>query len=194
MLTLDLRDFERAARNMKAARDQLPFAISLALNKAAAATETRLAKDTWAKNTANRNKGFFKAAMGIEMATKGQLRVSLYDQLGRAKIALHAHGGTAQAKGKFAIPTKAVKRGAHGIADRLKPRNLDPKKKVVKDGLIFTRVGRGKAEKLKLLFKLQPSVKIKADVPLERDFARFMREEMRREFPLAVKRAMRTRR
>src|ERR1700712_1934465 len=107
MLTLDLRALERAADAVKATRDQLPFAISLALNNAAAATETRLARETWGTHTANRNKGFFKAAMAIDMATKGRLSVALYDSKGRAKIALHAHGGTAVVKGRFAIPTSA---------------------------------------------------------------------------------------
>ena len=57
MLTFDVRDFERAARDLKAARDQLPFAISLALNKAAAATESRLASETWATHTARATTG-----------------------------------------------------------------------------------------------------------------------------------------
>jgi hypothetical protein len=35
---------------------------------------------------------------------------------------------------------------------------------------------------------------VNADVSLDRDFVRFMREEMQREFPMAVRRAMRTRR
>ena len=194
MLSFDMRDFERAADAVKATRDQLPFAISLALNKAAAATETRLAKDTWATHTANRNKGFFKYAMGLDPATKGRLHVSLYDQYGRGKIKLHAKGGIAQAKGRFAVPTSAVRRTSHGVAANMRPSAINPKRKVVKGGLIFQASGKGEHRKLTLLYKLTPNVRIEADVPLERDFARFMREEMVREFPLAVKRAMRTRR
>ncbi|WP_336489576.1 hypothetical protein [Methylobacterium nigriterrae] len=194
MPTFDLRDFERAADAMKAARDQLPFAISLALNKAAAATESRLATETWAAHTANRNKGFFKAAMAIDIATKGRLQVSLYDSLGRAKIALHAHGGIAQAKGRFAVPTSAVRKTSRGVAANMRPSAIDPKRKVVKDGLIFRASGKGEHRKLTLLYKLTPTVRIKPDVPLEQDFDRFFREEMRREFPVAVRRAMRTRR
>ena len=194
MLTFDVRDFVRVSDAVKAARDQLPFAISLALNKAAAATETRLARETWGTHTANRNEGFFKAAMSIDMATKARLSVALYDSLGRAKIALHAHGGTAVATGRFAVPTKAVRKTSPGVAASQRPGAIDPKRKVVKDGLIFRASGRGAHQKLTLLYKLTPIVRIKADVPLERDFDRFFREEMRREFPLAVRRAMRTRR
>jgi hypothetical protein len=38
MLTFDMRAFEEAARSMKAAQDQVQFAISQALNKAAQVT------------------------------------------------------------------------------------------------------------------------------------------------------------
>src|ERR1700712_4961198 len=157
MLTLDLRALERAADAVKATRDQLPFAISLALNNAAAATETRLARETWGTHTANRNKGFFKAAMAIDMATKARLQVALYNSKGRAKIALHAHGGTAVAKGRFAILTSAVRKTSHGVAASQRPGAIYPKRNVVKDGLIFRASGKGERRKLTLLYKLTPT-------------------------------------
>jgi hypothetical protein len=64
----------------------------------------------------------------------------------------------------------------------------------VKGGLIFQAVGKGKASRLQLMFKLQPTNQVKADVPFRRDFQRFMVEEVRREFPKAMMKAMRTRR
>ena len=60
--------------------------------------------------------------------------------------------------------------------------------------MIFQASGKGEHRKLTLLYKLAPNNRVNADMPLDRDFVRFMREEMQREFPMAVRRAMRTRR
>jgi G3E family GTPase len=192
MLTFDMRAFEQAARNMKGAQDQVAFAVSVALNKAVLNTENRLARETWASHTANRNKGFLRAALAPEFSDKKQLRVALFDSLGRAKLYDHSHGGTAAAKGRFAIPTSRVTRTGKGVRQTQKPANL--KNKVVLGGLIFQAVGRGKNKKLQLMFTLKNAVQIKKDVPLVEDFNRFMREEARREFPKAMLKAMRTRR
>jgi hypothetical protein len=113
--------------------------------------------ETWATHTASRNKSFFKAAMALEPATKGRLQVSLYDQTGRGNLKLHVKGGAAQAKGKFAIPTKAVRRTGRCITQSQRPRNFDPKRKVVKGGLIFQASGKGEHRKLTLLYKLATS-------------------------------------
>lgn len=193
MLTFDMRAFEEAARSMKAARDQMPFAISVALNKAAQVTEARLASETWARHVEVRNRGFIRAALEIERSDKRNLRVAVYDRLGRANLKLHDTGGTARSKGgRFAIPTSKVRKGSKGVIASQRPANL--KRKVVKGGLIFQAVGTGKASRLQLMFNLRPTNQVKADVPFRRDFQRFMREEMRREFPKAMLKAMRTRR
>lgn len=195
MIAFDQREFDRTARRLEVSADQVPFAISLALNKAAAAVETRLATETWPRHTAARNRGFFKAAMDLEPATKRALTVRLVDRLGRSNLALNAKGGVARPKkGKLAIPTKAVRRGPHGVASGQKPRSIDPKRKVVKGGLIFTRVGRGKNQKLRLLYNIAASARIKKDVPLIEDWSRFMAEEVRRQIPEAMRRAMQSRR
>ena len=193
MLTFDMRAFEQAAQNMRAARDQVPFAISVALNKAAQVTESRLASETWARHVEVRNRGFIRAALEIERSDKRNLRVAIYDRLGRANFKLHDTGGTARSKGgRFAIPTARARKGSKGVIASQRPANL--KRKVVKGGLIFQAVGKGKASRLQLMFKLQPTNQVKADVPFRRDFQRFMVEEVRREFPKAMMKAMRTRR
>lgn len=192
MISFDMRDFERAADAMRAARDQVPFAVSQTLNAAALATQKRLASDTWATHTANRNKQFIRNALQVEFASKKQLRVSIFDRLNRAHLAEHAKGGTVRGKGNLAIPTSRVPRTSKGIRQSQKPANL--KRSVRKGDLIFQAVGRGKNQRLQLMFKLQPAYRIKPDVPFHRDFNRFMREEMQREFPKAMAKAMRTRR
>ena len=192
MVTFDLSAFEAHAARIDGAIDQIPFAISRALNKAVLNTENRLASETWPSHVTVRNRGFLKAALEPVFSTKQNLRVELFDKPKRASLGLHAKGGVKKAKGNFAIPTARVRRGARGVVATQQPANL--KRKVVKNGLIFQAVGKGKNQRLQLMFKLQPTTRVKADVPFHRDFARFMQAEVVREFPKAMAQAMRTRR
>lgn len=64
---------------------------------------------------------------------------------------------------------------------------------MVKGGLIFQAVGRGKGSRLMLMYKLQASTRLKADVPLTTDFGRFMSEEMARSFPKRFSEALSSR-
>lgn len=192
MLTFDLSAFERQAARIGGMADQIPFAISRALNDAAYSTETRLATDTWAKHTANRDKNFLKAMLNVEKASKGKLRVALYDERKRGHLAEHANGGVVRGRGNLSIPTARVARGPRGIQPSQKPRDL--KRSVRKGDLIFQATGKGKDQRLQLMFKLQPSYRIKRDVPLVEDFRRFMGEEVQKAFPKAMAQAMRTRR
>jgi hypothetical protein len=192
MFQIDMAPFEKMAANVGAMQDQVPFAISRALNKAVLNTENRLATETWPQHVTVRNRSFLKAALSPEFSDKRNLRVALVDKLGRAALQLHAKGGTKQATRNFAIPTKRVSRNAKGVVQSQKPGSL--KNKVVKGGLIFQAVGRGKNKKLQLLYTLKPTTKVKADVPFYSEFGRFMREEAKREFPKAIAQAMRTRR
>ena len=118
--------------------------------------------------------------------------MSVFDILNRAHLKAHAKGGIKQARGRLAIPTREVARGSSGVRASQRPGAL--KRKVVKGNLVFQAVGRGKASRLKLMYKLAPSAKIKADVPFFQDFDRFMAEEARLAFPQAMAKAMRTRR
>ncbi|AWN43153.1 hypothetical protein [Methylobacterium durans] len=172
----------------------MPFAISRTLNQAVLRTRDRLADETWPSHVKVRNRAFIKAALRQpEFSKKTDLRVALVDRIGRATLNLHDKGGVKRAQsGRFAIPTSRVRRGSKGVVASQRPGNL--KRKVVKDGLIFQAVGKGKTQRLQLMFKLQAATRVKADVPFRRDFARFMQEEMRRELPKAVAQAMRTRR
>ncbi|GJE45937.1 hypothetical protein [Methylobacterium soli] len=192
MISFDLSALEQAARNVGAASDQIPYAISRTLNRAVLNAENRLAGETWPSHVTVRNRGFLKAALAPEFSKKDNLRVALVDKLGRASLNLHDKGGTKTARGRFAIPTSRVRRGSKGVVASQRPGEL--KRKVVKGGLIFQAVGKGKNQRLQLMFKLQSSSRVKADVPLRKDFARFMREEMWRELPKAVAQAMATRR
>lgn len=191
-LKIDVTDFERRVRELGAQIDQLPFALSRTFNESLKETRRVLAEETWPQNVTTRNTSFMRAALRMEFSTKRDLRVSIFDSLGRAHLALHAKGGVKQGKGRLAIPTKKVTRTASGVLRSQLPRGL--KRKVVKGNLLFQAVGRGKNSKLQLLYKLAPRAVIKPDVPFYETFRQRMAEECRRTFPAMMARAMETRR
>lgn len=192
MLNLDMREFEQATRRLGGAFDQIPFALANAMNDGVKATRAFLVENTWPSHVEVRNKRFIATALKTNFASKNNLTVEIYDALGRGHLALHAKGGVKPARSRLAIPTARVSRGASGVRASQRPANL--KRKVVKKGLIFQAVGRGKASKLQLMFKLAPSARIKAAVPFAADFARIMARETRAAFPARLRQAMATRR
>lgn len=193
-LRFDLRDFERKAREIGGALDQVPFAISLAMNEAAEKTRTRLIAQTWPSHVKVRKSGFMNAALTTkgQRATKRSLKVVIYDQLHRASLPLHAQGGVKQSKGRLAIPTSAVRIGTSGVVASQRPANLA--RKLVKGNLIFQSQGKGKNKKLRLMYKLAKSARIRKDVPFIEDFRTTMLAELRQSFPKAMARAMAGRR
>src|SRR4051812_11825463 len=114
-LELDMSDFQRAAMNMGGAVDQVPFALSVALNEAAQATRRHLVAETWPRSVTVRNSNFMRVALRTEFSDKRNLTVSIYDSLGRAHLKAHSEGGMKLARGHLAIPTSRVRRGASGV-------------------------------------------------------------------------------
>jgi hypothetical protein len=195
MLTIDTREFERKAEELGATADQMDFILSFALNKAAIEARSQLVERTWPKAIKQRNPTFIKAALRIEFSKKSDLTVSIYDRLQRAQLKRHAEGGTKLPKGRnLAIPTRNVRVGAHGVAKRMRPKNLPKDKTFVKNGKILQRVGGTKSKKVKVLYILKPSVHIKKDVPFYADFNSTIRKSLLDNLPAAVTRAMSTRR
>lgn len=196
MLTFDFAEFERAARRLGSAPDQVAFAISAAMNDAIKKTRATLIEETWPKYVEVRNRRFLGWALRTEYATKRNLTVEINDARaqGRGHLALHAKGGVKPARGRLAIPSKmvAAQRGSSGVPKRLRPASL--KRAVVKENLLFLPEGRGKNAKLRLAFKLRRQAPIKKDVPFVEEFQRVMRAEMSKSLPAAVMKAMSTRR
>lgn len=191
----DIRDFKRAAIDMHAALDQVPFALAGALNNAVEGARSDIINTTWPRHVTVRKANFLNAALTTsgERATKNRLRVVLYDRLGRGSLKLHAQGGTKRPlRSKLAIPSKAVSRGANGVISSQRPANLS--RKVVKKNLIFQASGRGKGARLTLMYKLARVAQIKRDVPFYEDFQRAMASRIHAEFPKAMAKAMATRR
>ena len=129
MITFNFRDFERAAKKLGAASDQIPYALARSLNDAAEIARKEIIEETWPNSIQSQNKSFMRAALTItgNRATKKNLRVAIVDKLGRGNLIQHADGGTALPKGrKLAVPSDVLKpkRTGKGMPARLKPRAL----------------------------------------------------------------------
>jgi hypothetical protein len=188
MIAFDFSEFEVMARRMNGAADQMAYAISKSLNEAIVVAKTELVDQTWPRHVTVRNPRFLDWALRIGYSNKKNLTASLYDAKGRGHLKKHAIGGTKRGKGQLAVPTKAVSRGARGVAKRQRPDALA--RKVVIGNRVFQRNGKGKNSRLRLMFVLTPQARIKADVPFMSDFHRIMSREVRRSFPAAMKAAM----
>jgi hypothetical protein len=188
-LKLDLKDFERKARDLGAAIDQVPYALKNVMNDAAFGARLHLADDIWPGHVMVRSKNFMRAALRVDKATKGKLEVAVYDSLGRANLKKHATGGTKTARGQFAVPSKNVRVGPRGVVPSQRAKTLA--RSFRRGNLIFQRVGR---KGVRLMFSLVRSVRIKPDVPFYSAFSDYMRKEINAKFPDAIMKAMRTRR
>jgi hypothetical protein len=197
MLTLDFSEFERRARELEGAPDQVAFALANALTSAAFRMKDEVLPEVWAQHVTARDPGFIKGSLKVERATKRNLQVVVYDARGRAHLGLHAKGGTKQAKRQLNIPPssgKVVRRGRGGVYKSMTPAAIlrnTPKRalRVLPHGIFVGEKGR-----LWLRYSAKPSARIRADVPFVESWNRVLREEARRMFPITMKKAMATRR
>jgi hypothetical protein len=126
-------------------------------------------------------------------ATKRDLQVIIYDQLGRAHLALHDAGGVKVGRGKLAVPTQRVRRLARGaVRPADLPRNL--KRSFVQGSKIFRVTGSRKRGRVELMYVLTPSARIRKDVQFTEDFRAVMLRELDQNFAASLARAMATRR
>jgi hypothetical protein len=194
-VAFNLDTFEKRAEELGANIDQVPFALSLALNEAVKGARRVLVEDTWPTHVEVRSKTFMSAALHTDYATKNNLSVKIYDQLGHGSLLMHADGGTKIPKNKLAIPpTGAVKRTATGVSKNQTPRAIIDR--TPKRALRVTRKGIfvGKGGRLHLIYAFKSSAHQGADVPFRGDFETAMVEGTRNSFPSAMTRAMLTRR
>ena len=199
-LVFDTKQFQRAARRMDALASQIPFALALALNGSAELARRELAETVWPEHVDARNRSFLKAALSTKgtRATKRNLRVVVFDRLGRGNLLLHDRGGTKRPRGKaLAVPSAALqaRRTGKGVPKGLRPRNLPatgPSGAFVKGDVLYQRVGRGQSRGLQLMYVLKPTAPVRADVPFHAAFATAMRRTMPAQFRAAMRRAMAT--
>lgn len=194
----NMSDIERHVRNLGGAQDQVPYAISLVLNKAAENARQLLIQQ-WPQHVHVRQGGFIRYALRRgPFATKKNLRIEVYDQTGKRFLARLDGGGTHAARGNnLAIPVEAnVRIGSHGVRRSQLPRNLPNAVMLNKNGRtgIYQRVGRGKRRRLKLMYLLRPAVQVPSKMPFAADFKMVVTQTLRTEMPRAMARAMATRR
>jgi len=191
-MKIDTSDMLRVVDQMEGAFDQVPFAMSRALNDAAFEARQHLIDVTWPQSVTRRNTGFLAQALHIERSNKYDLSVSIVDKLGRANLAKHADGGVKLPRGAhLAIPTSAVSIGSHGVAPGQKPAVLT--NKIVKGNGIYQWQGKGKNRHLVLMYVLATHATIKKDVPFREDFQTVMMSSMTASFPKRMEEAMETR-
>jgi hypothetical protein len=192
-IEFDFAELERAARSVGAAADQIPYAMSLALNRSAEVTRNFLIKQTWPTHVTQRNASFIAASLTTRdsRASKTSLAVEIYDKLNRGNLQLQAKGGTRTPRGggSLAVPVSTIKKGARGVPARLRPKALQNSFK--RNGKLYTRDKRGR---IKLVYTLKPTTAVPKRVPFYEDFAASMNRELKRTIPLAVAKAMSTRR
>jgi hypothetical protein len=195
MLTIefDYAELEQRALSIGAAADQVPYALALAMNRSADVTRNLLIKSTWPAAVYQRNSSFIAASLTTReaRASKTSLAVEIYDKLDRGNLLMQAKGGTRAPQGgsNLAVPASNVPKTSRGVPARLRPKNLPTAFK--KGDVLYSRDKKGR---LRLLYVLKHATKIPKRVPFYEDFAASMERELRRTIPLAVEKAMATRR
>jgi hypothetical protein len=192
-ITLNMGDFERAARSMGAAMDQIPFALSQSLNDAARVARTEIVDKVWPQSVEVKNRRFMGWMMRTDFASKRNLKVRLYNREPREFLPRQAEGGTKipHRSTQIAIPASFVKqrRGSGGIPERFKPRNAA--KSFRKGNAIFQRISN---DKLRLLYTLKGQARVQKRFPAHETWDRVMRTEVMNAFGPRMLAAMRTRR
>lgn len=181
-------------------KKQIPFATSVALNDTAFNVRDRTVKRVWPRAVAVRNRRFMSAALRVEKANKRKLTARVYDRLGRASLSKHVDGGRKTARsGRVAVPTTEVKRTSSGRVRRSQqPGKVLTGGKGFKTKLrsgstvIMQRVGGKRSRRVKVLYTLHPSTRIKARFPFYREAIRQTRRTFPVHFRKALRRAMRT--
>jgi hypothetical protein len=125
-IQIDMTDVLKLAEQLKVTQDQVPYAMTRALNEATQVTRTYLIKETWPGSGIKvRNASFIAASLTTKdtRATKFYLESEIYDKLGRGHLYEQAKGGVRSPRGRshLAIPSSNVPRTARGIPKGLKP-------------------------------------------------------------------------
>lgn len=190
ILTLDMSGITKQIAAMGGAIEQMPFAISKALNTAAFNARTVLVQSTWPTHVQVRNSRFINAALKVDPSRKHDLTVSITDARmnGRGNLALHAKGGVKQSRGRVAVPQAFIKRGAHGVSSKQRPMTLVNSFK--RGGVILQRIGKGSTAHLRIAYALTSRAYIKKDVPFVDDFNTAMRNDLVANIPAAMMKAM----
>ena len=189
----DFAEVQKFATSLGAAAHQIPFATAVALNRAADVTRNFLIKQTWPQHIQQRNSSFIAASLTTRgaRADKRSAAVEIYDKLDRGNLQMQALGGVRSPRGgsSLAVPSSKITKTSRGVPQRLRPKSLVNAIRI-KDAL-YTRDKRGR---LKLMYVLKSRTPVPKRVPFYEDFATSMRRELIVALPIAIAKAMATRR
>ena len=156
-------------------------------------TRNFLIKQTWPQHIQQRNSSFIAASLTTRgaRADKRSAAVEIYDKLDRGNLQMQALGGVRSPRGgsSLAVPSSKITKTSRGVPQRLRPKSLVNAIRI-KDAL-YTRDKRGR---LKLMYVLKSRTPVPKRVPFYEDFATSMRRELIVALPIAIAKAMATRR
>jgi hypothetical protein len=189
----DFAEVQKFATSLGAAADQIPFATAVALNRAADVTRNFLIKQTWPQHIQQRNSSFIAASLTTRgaRADKRSAAVEIYDKLDRGNLQMQALGGVRSPRGgsSLAVPSSKITKTSRGVPQRLRPKSLVNAIRI--NDALYTRDKRGR---LKLMYVLKSRTPVPKRVPFYEDFATSMRRELIVALPIAIAKAMATRR
>lgn len=199
-LKIDMQQVEAMAADLKVSADQLPYAMSRAMNEAAFATRRALVQDTWPQHVTQRRSNFPSAVLQVDVSDKSNLTVGIRETSNTApSLTLHAEGGDKRPRKpgshNLAIPLKGwAVRTEHGVRDDQTIARIiavTPRRalRITKTGLFV-----GEGGKLHLRYSFKPSATQPKDVPFYEDFEAGMNTGIQQSLPHFMREAMRTRR
>jgi hypothetical protein len=191
-IQFDYDEILASARGIEGVADQLPYALALAMNRSADVTRNVLIKSTWPTHVKQRNASFIAASLTTKdaRANKQSLSVEIYDKLDRGNLQMQSQGGTRVPHGgaNLAVPVSSITRTSRGVPSRYRPKNMPTA--VRKGDALYAKDKKGR---LRLLYILKPATRVPKRVPFHEDFAASMTRELNRTIPMAVAKAMATR-
>jgi hypothetical protein len=200
-LQIDFADVQRVAQNMRAAEDQIPFAMMRALDEATQIARKHLIT-VWPTKIVQRNASFIAAALTTKdaRASKQSLATEIYDKFAASgrdagHLMMQAKGGvrTPKGRGHMTVPSSNIRKGARGVPANLRPRQLGSR--------LFSKKGnpdrlyvKDRSGRLRLMYVLKTATKIPKRVPFFEDYQTVMSRELNRLLPIMIEKAMATRR
>ncbi len=197
-ISSNIREFERKLIRLQ--RQQVPFALSKAMNNTMFDVRRFEVGVTYPKAFAVKSPSFFRAIMRVDEATKINLVARLTDKSpgGRDYLQRHTEGGTKTPRGSnIAIPAQVRRRARGGVLNSKRPNKLLSDPKVFKGMIrgkpaIMRRMGRAKSRSIKVLYLLRPSVPIKKSFRFYEDGAKVVQRTLPGHFQTSFTRALAT--
>ena len=196
-LQINIEELVQHTMQVGAAIDQMPYALSRALNDSLVEARDYIIEHTWPEHVKVRNPNFIRRLLHIEFSDKHHLEGAIVEDKtavrGNAHLALHDKGGMKIARGDFAIPTQNVTLTSFGPRADQKPTAL---KNAVKLGhVLYQRRKKGYHHTaLVPMYVLPHTVNQPADVPFTEDFQEQIKGQIRHRFLVRMMEAMATRR